>query len=210
MPLLHERCVETWKIHLPDYEIIRWDEENTSIDTPFLRHCLEKKQWAFMSDYIRMRAIHDHGGIYIDTDVEVIKNFDPLLSNACFMGYESIGRATTGVLGGIAGHEFMKQCMEIIDDRHERNLPYLIAPKVAQIAAEKIKTKDLHIYPEAYFYPYNPYDPARPSVGLMYRDIRPETFAIHHWGKSWGKPDGNWARRIIRKLNQFIKTPKTK
>lgn len=204
MPEQHQRCIESWNMHLSDYRIVRWDEKNTPIDTPFLRHCHRNKQWAFMSDYVRMRVIHEYGGIYLDTDVEVIKCFDPLLSNTCFMGYESKDRVNTAILGAAAGHEFMRKCMKIIDERHEKNLPYLIAPRVAKMALESMENKDLEIYPEIFFYPYNPYDPQRRSTGLMFSDIKPETFAIHHWGKSWKNPDGSTTRKLIRKINALL------
>jgi mannosyltransferase OCH1-like enzyme len=85
LPPLYTRCIDSWQKVLKGYRFIIWNESNTKFDNPFLKEMLKNKQWAFISDYIRMRVIYDYGGIYLDADIEVIKTFDTLLGHECFL-----------------------------------------------------------------------------------------------------------------------------
>ena len=85
-----KRCMETWKKHLKDYEIIEWNEKNFDIDSnKFVKEAYEARKWAYVSDYIRAYAIYNYGGIYLDTDVLVVESLDSLLDNRAFVGYEN-------------------------------------------------------------------------------------------------------------------------
>jgi mannosyltransferase OCH1-like enzyme len=184
---MYQRCIESWYDVLTDYKIIRWDEGNTDLSHPFLRNALRRRQWAFISDFIRMRVIYENGGTYLDADVEVIRSIDDLLKNRCFLGEEARGVVNTGVIGCVKGHVFPKICMDLVAERFDQRKPYLVAPEVAGLALKQIDAvrEEVRIYPSEYFYPYNPYDPARTVKNLMYSDITDNTYAIHHWGKSW-------------------------
>lgn len=123
-----KRCMETWKEFLPDYEFIHWDMEKISgIDNNFLKQALEMKKWAFAADYVRLYALVNHGGIYIDTDVLVYKNFDELLTNTAFIGRENsfhlqgrrgVRYLTSHFMGGEKGHPFFKACLDYYTDRN--------------------------------------------------------------------------------------------
>lgn len=128
---LVERCLASWRSRMPGYTIHLWNEENTQFNTPFLKEMLRKKRWAFVSDYVRLRVLEQHGGIYLDTDVEVVRSFDALTGLSCFLGYEEENRINTAVIGAEAGHPYLKACMEFIDRRFSAGLPYLTAPEVA-------------------------------------------------------------------------------
>ena len=81
LPKLAKKCIKSWKKYLPDYEIIRWSEENVDLEEcPFIKEAYENKKWAFVADYARTKAIYEYGGIYFDTDMEVVKNIDELLN----------------------------------------------------------------------------------------------------------------------------------
>lgn len=208
LPYKYARCVETWSKYQTDYKIQRWDEHNTNFDTPFLKDAFQRKKWAFISDYIRMRAIHTYGGIYLDADTEVVKNLDDLLLNQCFIGNEAPKRPTTGIIGSIPRHPFPHVCMEIIDARFNDRLPYLIAPDVAALGLEKIDRSTITIYSEEYFYPYNPYDQSRITNFLMFKDITENTYSIHHWAKGWSDKHKDRVRiRAKRALHNIIKGP---
>lgn len=202
IPLKYSRCIDSWNKYLADYKIIRWDETNTNIDTPFLKDAISRKNWAFLSDYIRMRATFELGGIYLDADTEIIKNLDPLLNNSCFLGYESKNRPTTGIMGSTERHPFPSACMKIIDERFAKRLPYLISPEITILALAAIDTHDIKIYDQKFFYPFNPYDGERPSTGLMFSDITEETYSIHHWAKGW---NDNKKDTAIRRLFNLLK-----
>ena len=89
LPEMVVKCVESWKKYCPDYEIIRWDESNLNIDiNQYCRQAYDAKKYAFASDVLRYYVVHQHGGIYLDVDVELIKPLDNLLNNKAFMGFE--------------------------------------------------------------------------------------------------------------------------
>ena len=91
LPLLPRICIDSWKRHCPDYEIIHWDMKKCQkiIDEiPFVREAVEKSKWAFASDYIRLYAIYSEGGLYLDSDVFLYQNFDPFLDNRYFTNIE--------------------------------------------------------------------------------------------------------------------------
>lgn len=177
--------MDSWQSKLADYDLIRWDESNTELDTPFLKAVFSKGHWAFLSDYVRLRAVSEHGGIYLDADVEVVRDFSPLLDCRMFIGEEKPGRVTTGVFGAEPGHPLLAECMDIIDLRHSQARPYLIAPEVAMLALDRVGGSEVRVLPPRYFYPYNPYNSELPTKELMFQDITSDTYAIHHWGKSW-------------------------
>lgn len=137
-PVVVKHCMDTWEAMLPGYEFVHWDMRRISgIDNLFLQQALEAKKWAFAADFVRLYALYTEGGIYLDTDVEVYKNFDDLLHLRAFIGKEGSyhvrhSRAfrylTSHCMGAEAGHPFIKSCLEYYRDRpfvlsHENWLP---------------------------------------------------------------------------------------
>ena len=103
MPPQIAACLESWRCVLSDYELRRWDESSLGeIDSAFVREAMAEKKWAFASDVIRLHALYNYGGIYLDTDVRAARSFDPLLHHRGFVGRESsmhiIGRDTVNFL----------------------------------------------------------------------------------------------------------------
>ncbi|WP_405606345.1 glycosyltransferase family 32 protein [Polaribacter sp. Asnod1-A03] len=89
-PELITKCIKTWKEVLPNHKIKEWNESNSPVDHPFVKYCIENKQWAFASDYVRLWALYRDGGIYLDTDMEVKKDFTHLWDNKSFFAsYEN-------------------------------------------------------------------------------------------------------------------------
>ena len=98
LPELAIKCLESWKKYCPDYEIIEWNETNFNLDScEYVREAYQAKKWAFVSDYARLKVVYDNGGIYLDTDVELIKSLDRLLKNKSFFGTETTGVVATGL-----------------------------------------------------------------------------------------------------------------
>lgn len=114
LPKEVQKCINSWKKFCPDYKIIRWDESNYDVyKNPYTRYCFENKKWAFLSDYARLDIVYSHGGIYLDTDVEIIKSWDPLLKNECFLGMEQPGCINTGLgFGAKKGNNYIKENKE--------------------------------------------------------------------------------------------------
>ncbi|MDE6612292.1 MAG: glycosyl transferase, partial [Muribaculaceae bacterium] len=83
------KCIASWRKYFPDYQIIEWNEDNFDVNAiPYTAQAYAAKKYAFVSDYARFKILYDHGGLYFDTDVEVIKPFDDILERGAFMGFE--------------------------------------------------------------------------------------------------------------------------
>ena len=100
LPKLAKKCIKSWKKYCPDYEIIRWDESNFDISAAplYVRQAYEAKKWAFVTDYVRLYAMTTYGGIYMDTDVEVVMPLDEFLHHQAFSGFESEKDIPTGIM----------------------------------------------------------------------------------------------------------------
>lgn len=100
LPKLAKKCIKSWRKYCPDYEIIRWDESNYDISSAplYVRQAYEAKKWAFITDYVRLYAMTTYGGIYMDTDVEVVKPLDQFLHHQAFSGFESETDIPTGIM----------------------------------------------------------------------------------------------------------------
>ena len=98
LPKLAEKCIESWKKYCPQYKIVCWNEDNFDINqNKYAREAYEAGKWAFVSDYVRLKVLYDEGGIYLDTDVELIKPLDKLIEDGGFMGFDDNGVISTGL-----------------------------------------------------------------------------------------------------------------
>ena len=98
MPELAKKCIASWKTFLPDYQIKEWNEDNFDINcNQYVKEAYESRKFAFVTDYVRLYAIYTEGGVYMDTDVEVLKTLDPFLHHHAFSGFETDGNVPTGM-----------------------------------------------------------------------------------------------------------------
>lgn len=114
-----KKCIASWKNKCSDYIIIEWNEDNFDINTNmYIKAAYEKKKWAFVSDYVRLYALVNYGGIYLDTDVEIVKKFDiQLLSNTAFLGFEDEKSISTGIMGCEKNCLFFKKILDSYSSR---------------------------------------------------------------------------------------------
>lgn len=111
------KCIRSWKRYCPGYEIVEWNEKNFNVNViPYTAQAYEHGKWAFVSDYARLKVIYDYGGVYLDTDVELKKPLDTLLSCQGFLGLEKINsvyQVNTGLgFGAVRGHPLIKKMLE--------------------------------------------------------------------------------------------------
>lgn len=112
-----KKCMKSWTKHLKDYEIVEWNENNFDINShPFLVAAYKAQKWAFVSDYIRAYVIYNFGGIYLDTDVILLDNFDKFLNHAAFVGFENSTHPFTAVFGAKKHHPLLKKILEYYDN----------------------------------------------------------------------------------------------
>jgi len=99
-PELAEKCIRSWKKNCPDFEIMEWNEDNFDVSSApkYVQQAYEARRWAFVTDFVRLKALTEMGGVYMDTDVEVVKPLDPYLKHQAFAGFERIDRVQTGLL----------------------------------------------------------------------------------------------------------------
>ena len=106
-------CLESWKKYLPDYEIIEWNEDNFDINyNNWTKESYKNKKYAFTSDVVRLWALYNYGGIYMDTDVEVYKSLDEFLNEDGFTGFEDVHYPSTATLGATAGNIIIKEMLD--------------------------------------------------------------------------------------------------
>lgn len=118
-PPVFEKCYQSWKKYAPDYEIIEWNEDNFDISRfPFAQQAYDSKKYAFVSDIARLSVIYDHGGVYLDTDVELLAPLDVFLNNECFFFFQNVLNVATGLgFGSVAGHGALAHLLEDYADR---------------------------------------------------------------------------------------------
>lgn len=187
-----QKCIDSWKKYCSDYEIIEWNESNFDIHClPFAEQAYEAKKYAFVTDVARLMIVYEHGGIYMDTDVEVIKPLDDLLENKAYMSFENDENVNTGQgFGSQAGLPFLKEHIDayrginFINDDGSYN--QIGCPKVA---TDLFKTKGIelngkeqtvcgvHIYPAEYF---NPFDSVTGKLNKT-----KNTYSIHWYDATW-------------------------
>ncbi len=117
-PKLAQRCIKSWKRFCPDYQIIEWNEDNFDVSTAplYVRQAYEAGRWAFVTDYVRLKALTEIGGIYMDTDVEVVKPLDPFLEQEAFAGFENDACVQTGVMACQKGFPLFVELMEYYNE----------------------------------------------------------------------------------------------
>ena len=210
MPTLNQACFNTWKEYLSDYEFVRWDETNYP-KNEFTDYHLREKNWAFVSDYVRLYALYTEGGIYLDTDFEVLKSFDSLLDNSAFVAWESDEHINNAIAGSVKGNNFFNDCMEYMIKQFEKKEEYQTSPTITTYVLRSGEY-DMKVYDKELFYPYNPYDRSRAINVLMYNMISDSTYAIHHWAKSWhieAKDDRGtglcvFLKKVLKKFSMLI------
>ena len=119
MPDLAVKCIDSWKQHLPEYELRLWNEDTFDINSVlYVKEAYQARKFAFVTDYVRLYAIYNYGGIYMDTDVEVIKNLDDLLNYPAFSGFESDKDIPTGIMASEQYGEWAKEQLGYYAGRH--------------------------------------------------------------------------------------------
>lgn len=203
---LTKKCIESWKKYCPDYEIVEWNENNFDINSnTYVKEAYESKKWAFVTDYVRLYVLYNYGGIYMDTDVELLHNLDNFLVHIAFSGFEDINYIPTGILGAEKDSEWIKYLLSYYDNKHfiKENGELDTTTNVITITnmtKEKYNVRldntfqeidnVLTLYPKDYFCPK---DYATEEI-----KITKNTISIHHFNASW--ISGN--DRINRKLGK--------
>ena len=116
-PPLAEKCIRSWRKFCPDFEIREWNESNFDLEQvpAYVRQAYEAGRWAFVTDYVRLRALTEVGGVYLDTDVEIVRPLEPFLKHEAFAGFEHLERVQTGVLACGKGFPLFQEFLAYYD-----------------------------------------------------------------------------------------------
>ena len=203
MPDLALKCIESWHKYMPDYQYKLWNEDTFDINSvDYVREAYDSRKYAFVTDYVRLYALYTEGGIYMDTDVEVLKPYDDLLYLSGFTGYEGSKHLppVTGTMASEPGNAWVKEQLDDYEHAH------FILPdgsldltnnttRISRIMrnngfvqnGKKQVYKDMHIFPVEFFCP-------RQTTGEVF--ITENTYCDHHFMGSWTPEEGGWKYRL--------------
>ncbi|MDR2554047.1 MAG: hypothetical protein LBC64_01345 [Fibromonadaceae bacterium] len=181
--------IEAWKNLLPFYEIIRWDLNKFDVEkSEWVKNALKKELYAFAADYIRFYVLYNFGGIYLDTDVSIVKSFDELLDLPYFTGFDMSGKIESATIGAESKCEWIKKCLDYYNEREFSTTPLNIIMRevfLEYYGITKIKNKEqfnknekqMQIFSADFF------SPKHWNYKKIYKTKN--TFSIHHSAGSW-------------------------
>lgn len=206
MPRLAQKCMASWRQYLPGYELRLWNEDSFDINSiPFVKEAYGARKFAFITDYVRLFALVQCGGGYMDTDVEVVRSLDDLLKYPAFSGFESDTQIPTGIMASERGGAWAAEQLAYYKDRHfmlsdgSLDLTTNVQIISTNMAANGFKLNNtyqvyrncIHIFPKDYFCP-------KAHTGVLTRTAN--TYCIHHFAGSWENPRVKAKMFVLRKV----------
>ena len=212
-PKIAKKCIKSWKKYLPDYEIIEWNEDNFDINSNlYVKQAYEAKKYAFVSDYVRLYALYNYGGIYMDTDIEVLKPLDEFLEYSGFAGFESDKFCCTGIMACKKENLIIKDFFKTYSNRNfikvDGTLDETANPVIftnicvkygLTLNGKEQEINSFKIFPQTYFSPLN--------FNSIESNLSENTYTIHHFAGSWlGKDVKDRIKRnkIYEKRKKFL------
>lgn len=185
-----KKCMKSWKKKCPDFEIIEWNEDNFNVNiNQFCKEAYREKKWAFVSDYARIWILYNYGGVYLDTDIELLKNIEPLLINKAFTGFEGQDFLQTGIMGCEKNDPIMGLLLEKYETKsfYTEEGKINMTPNVVEftdifrqrglILNDQFQMIDgWAIYPRTYFTPIDPHGN---------RNKTKNSYTDHHFTSTW-------------------------
>ncbi|MCR2802504.1 glycosyltransferase family 32 protein [Paenibacillus soyae] len=191
-PKIMTNCIKSWNKHLADYKFVEWNEDNFDIGSNrYVQEAYEARKFAFVSDYVRLYALYHHGGIYLDTDVEVLKTLNPLLHHDAFTGFEDERYLQSGTMGAMPKHPWIAMLLEDYEDRvfkkpdgtYDTTTNTAVISKLCEAeglnlnGTQQTLKNGVVFYPRQYFSPYDYINGGNYITG--------ESYTIHHFAQSW-------------------------
>lgn len=210
LPEIARQCIASWRTHCGDYSITEWNESNFDIaGAPlYVRQAHEARRWAFVSDYVRLSVLHEYGGIYMDTDLEVIRPIDRFLEHRAFSSFQDEESIPTAIMGSEAGNRWIGALLHDYDGREflRPDGSYDLTTNVELITDLTVRDYGLIrdnscqeladgvvIYPNRYFCPK--------VYETQEVEITDDTYTIHHFNASWYDPAKLRAYRLHQALS---------
>lgn len=204
------RCMRSWSAIMPEYQIKEWNESNLPPENAYLKEVLSRRLWSKVANYVRLYALLVEGGIYLDTDVEAVRSFDPLLSHECFIGFQQerdgVDWVNNAILGARIGHPYVRDSLTAILTAFDETHEILRGPQVATAVLREHGLSNyglqtvggVTVYPIEYFSPYGWDDHFSPDCVTL------DTYTIHRWQASWVKRSPR--ERVERALRSVVQS----
>ena len=214
LPPLAVKCIESWRKFLPDYEIKEWNEDNFDVNIiPYTAEAYRLKKYAFVSDYARFWILYKYGGLYFDTDVEVIKNMDDIIAKGSFMGCEhnkgntSEASVAPGLgLGVNPGLGLYKSIVEYYNTHHfaswrghRMGNVVTITTSILSQMPHKIDEQGVFIYDDLLVYPPEYFCPKNYYTGEL--NITEKSVCIHHYSATWVSKNESFLEKVKRRFD---------
>lgn len=218
IPETYQAYMKLWKIKLPDYQFILWNTERFDLNqTIWTKQAFDVNMYACAADYIRLYAVYTCGGIYLDTDMEVIKPFDRLLDEEIMLGYENHknGNLEAGCFGAVKGHPYIRKCMEYFEEnqffdpdeegkikgmpvweRHEYIDPLILPEIMKEVLKGHFQNNGYRIYPREYFTAKNI------VTGVI--EKKDTTFTVHHFATQYHSEEWRKHREGRQKIKKMF------
>ncbi len=206
---LELKCIQSWRETLPDYELKLWNEQSFDYSSyPFAAKAYEFGKFAFVSDVCRLHALYTDGGIYLDTDMFVLKDFDDFLTDKFFIGEEKVGLISAGIIGSEKGNPLV---FNLIEKYNQTHFNYDSPLDIPSFLTSYLQRNEIKVYSKEYFYPL-PYS----ERGKDYSPyLNKETHAVHLWNHSWKNEwnylhDKNFGEAIYQYFKNLASGPFTR
>lgn len=187
-----KRCVSSWESNCPEFHIKKWDEKTFDINShPFALRMYQEKKYAFVADYARLFILEKEGGVYLDTDMELVRDISTLLDKELVLGEEEPGIISAGMIAATPHHPYIQKCLAKYDtiDSLPRTIPRLMTDAFTEM---KDSLTSVRVCPPITFYPYSAKNIHKYKKELLTED----SYGVHLWNYSWGHP----LNRAFKKL----------
>lgn len=206
LPDFAKKCIASWEKFLPDYKIQEWNEDNFDVNIiPYTKEAYLSKKYAFVSDYARFKILYDNGGLYFDTDVEIIKPIDDIVSRGPFMGCERNDPPSIAPglgLGATPQMAFYKEILDFYNNIHfissegKMNKTTVVEYTTEILSKYGLKSAyDIQNIAGIYIYPTEFFCPKSIADGKI--RLTPNSYSIHHYDQSWQSPIRKYGRKLI-------------
>ena len=202
LPPLAQKCIKSWKKYCPDYQIIEWNESNFDVNcNAYCAAMYEQKKWAFLTDYVRLKVVYENGGVYMDTDVELLKPLDDLLDNKAYMGFETTGKVNTGLgFGAEKGHPFILENMTYYENLNDfkkvETCPEITTRLLNEYGLKQDIQKNQVVY-NVNICPVDYFCPIEFETNIKRKTRR--TYSVHHFVASWHSKE---QRKTVKKMQK--------
>ena len=206
-----KQCISSWKKYCPDYEIIEWNESNFDVTkNAYCKEAYEAKKWAFVTDYVRLLVLYKFGGIYMDTDVEVVRTFNPLMNRNGFLCFEDNKHVSIGTFGISAHSPMVSDLLKLYKSRHFRRADGSIdmTPNLRILTKVLVDSYGIRLNGKRQVLPDNILVlPMEAFIAKSYLSgwiMKDEnTYAIHHYSATWLDKEGQ--KRLERQSYYYKK-----